>query len=117
MKGQGKNKGIVYLVSNPGFPDWVKVGMITPKKVAALGEKSALENRLKELSGTNVPLPFKQHYALALEDARGAESLIHKAYDGVRANGREFFKIDPDSVRVMMEMVKKRVRRRRSQAG
>ncbi|MBE8158754.1 MAG: GIY-YIG nuclease family protein [Betaproteobacteria bacterium] len=88
-------KGIVYLVSNPCFPDYVKIG-----------KTDDLRQRLKVLSGTNVPEPFELHYAINVEDAAGTERRLHRAFDKMRPNkNREFFEIDPDSARAAMELI------------
>ena len=93
-----ESKGIVYLASNPCFPDWVKVGVVESCDVAKL------KRRLKQHSGTNVPEPFELHYAVIVDNPIGEEEHLLAAYDGVRENKkREFLKIDPDSVRVAME--------------
>ena len=41
------NKDFVYLLSNASIPNWVKIG-----------RTQSLENRLKQLYNTSVPLPF-----------------------------------------------------------
>ena len=46
--------GIVYLLTNPVMPGLVKIGMTTQKEI---------EQRMKELYTTGVPLPFECQFA------------------------------------------------------
>ena len=46
-----KNYGIVYLLTNPCMPGIVKIGKTS---------RTDLQNRMKELYTTGVPVPFEQ---------------------------------------------------------
>ena len=96
MGGDGKimmdrNKGYVYILTNPSFKDdWVKIG------------KSSREVnvRSKELDNTAVPLPFSIFATLETAKYNEAEKFIHKMIDMVAPDirirkGREFFNITP----------------------
>ena len=46
--------GLVYVLTNSGMPGMVKIGMT---------QRADLEQRMKELYGTGVPVPFECAYA------------------------------------------------------
>jgi len=80
--------GIVYVLSNPAFDNYVKVGRTID-----------LEQRLKQLDNTSVPLPFRCVYAVQVEDEIAVEKLVHQAFADVRVRStREFFEIDAQRV-------------------
>lgn len=79
---------IVYVLTNPAFESYVKIG-----------RTSDLEQRLKNLDNTSVPLPFRCEFAVEVEDDVSVERLLHQAFadNRVRSN-REFFEIDASRV-------------------
>lgn len=80
--------GVVYVLTNSAFEDYVKVGRTTN-----------LEQRLKQLDNTSVPLPFRCVYAVEVEDDSLVEKLVHQAFADHRTRTtREFFEIDPQRV-------------------
>lgn len=85
-----KNKGYVYILTNPSFrEDWVKIGK-TSKSV---------EQRVRDLDGTAVPLPFKIYATLKTVKYSEVEKAVHETIDSltdkrIRQN-REFFNITP----------------------
>jgi hypothetical protein len=80
--------GIVYVLVNPAFDNYVKVGRTTN-----------LEQRLRSLDNTSVPLPFRCVYAVEVVDEVAVERLVHAAFADHRTRtGREFFEIDPQRV-------------------
>jgi len=80
--------GIVYVLSNPAFDSYVKVGRTID-----------LEQRLKQLDNTSVPLPFRCVFAIEVEDEVAVERLVHQAFADVRVRTtREFFEIDAQRV-------------------
>lgn len=85
-----KKQGYVYILTNPSFrEDWVKIGK-TSKSV---------EQRVKDLDGTAVPLPFQIYATLKTSKYAQAEKVIHETIDSltdkrIRQN-REFFNITP----------------------
>lgn len=81
---------IIYIAVNPAMPDYVKIGKTS---------KGRLSQRIKELSGSNVPFPFEPVYACSVPKNRKAEKLIHKVFDKDRVPKKEFFKISPDRAR------------------
>lgn len=80
---------IVYVLINEAMPWYVKVGFTT----------TSVEQRLRELDTTSVPLPFECYYAAIVNNAREVEKLLHNAFldHRIRSN-REFFGISPDRV-------------------
>ena len=79
---------IVYVLSNPAFDRYVKVG-----------RTSDLEQRLRQLDNTSVPLPFRCEFAIEVDDEVEAERLVHQAFADVRVrSSREFFEIEPQRV-------------------
>src|SRR5690554_1270145 len=86
-----KNKGYVYILTNPSFrDDWVKIGK----------SKRLPEVRSRELYNTAVPLPYEVYATLYTERYNEAEKMIHNMIDiisDLRINkSREFFNIDPE---------------------
>jgi len=80
--------GIVYVLSNPAFDNYVKVGRTID-----------LEQRLKQLDNTSVPLPFRCVFAVQVDDEIAVEKLVHQAFADVRVRStREFFEIDAQRV-------------------
>lgn len=79
---------MVYVLVNPAFDNYVKIGRTTN-----------LEQRLRTLNNTSVPLPFRCVYAVEVEDDVNVERLVHNAFADHRTRaGREFFEIDPQRV-------------------
>ena len=79
---------VVYVLVNPAFDSYVKVGRTTN-----------LEQRLRSLDNTSVPLPFRCVFAVDVEDDASVERLVHNAFADHRVrSGREFFEIDPQRV-------------------
>lgn len=85
-----KEPGYVYILTNPSFKgDWVKIGK-TSKTV---------EQRVKDLDGTAVPLPFEIYATLKTRKYSEVEKVVHDTIDSltdkrIRQN-REFFNITP----------------------
>ena len=81
--------GIVYVLVNPAFENYVKVGHTTN-----------LEQKLRSLDNTSVPLLFRCVYAVEVgDDFSSVDRLVHAAFADHRTrSGREFFEIDPQRV-------------------
>ena len=88
------NEGIVYVLINEAFDGYVKIG-----------KTINLEQRLKQLDNTSVPLPFRCVYAVKVPDMDAIERLAQKAFADhrVRSN-REFFEIDPSRIISALKM-------------
>lgn len=91
---------IVYILENPFMPDIIKIGFT---------EKS-LEKRLSSLYNSSVPVPFECYFAAEVDDARDIESLLHQAFGDLRVNNsREFFRVSPENVRILLERFGKEI--------
>jgi len=76
---------IYYVLSNPAFNGYIKLGKT----------KGKLMKRLKELDNASVPLPFECEYAMEVEN-ENIEELIYQTFSDSRVrSNREFFKLDP----------------------
>ena len=86
---------IVYVMTNEAMPGYVKIG-----------KTKNLEQRIKDLDKTNVPLPFECFYACTVEDMDFVETQIHDAFADrrVRSN-REFFRIASERVVAALKLV------------
>ncbi len=73
------------------MPGYVKVGFTSREDV---------EQRVRELDTTSVPLPFECYYAAEVEDnGKDVEKLLHDAFADNRVrSSREFFEIAPERV-------------------
>lgn len=88
---------IVYVLTNPAMPGLVKIGMTSQNDV---------ENRLKQLYTTGVPVPFECIFACKVKDAIEVERALHFAYGDFRINqNREFFKINAERVIVILKLL------------
>ena len=88
---------IVYVLTNPAMPGLVKIGMTSQADV---------ENRLRQLYTTGVPVPFECNFACQVKDADSVESALHFAFGDFRINqNREFFKISAERVIAILKLV------------
>ncbi len=79
----------VYILTNESMPGYIKIGMTTRPVL----------DRMRELDGTNLPLPFECYYACSVEDARREELWLHNIFEDRRVrDNREFFLLDPERV-------------------
>lgn len=91
------SEGWVYLVTNEAMPGYVKIG---------LTQQDDVTTRLKQLDTTAVPLPFECHYAARVPDCAKVERTLHFVFGDHRTRkGREFFRINPDLAKAIIEMV------------
>ena len=85
-----KEPGYVYILTNPSFrEDWVKIGMT-----------QNMEERLRTLDTTALPLPFKKYATMKTVKYQVAEKHVHHYIERftnlrIRAN-REFFNVTPE---------------------
>ena len=85
-----KEPGYVYILTNPSFrEDWVKIG-----------KTKNMEERLKALDNTSVPLPFEVFATLKTSKYNEAEKLVHRYIERFTSlrirNNREFFNVKPE---------------------
>ena len=90
--------GIVYCLENTEMPDIVKIG-----------QTADIEQRLRELDNTSVPVPFTCVLALEVDDHVGAERLLHEAFSDHRVRkSREFFRVNAQRVVAAMKLTRGR---------
>ena len=76
---------IVYILINEAMPGYVKIGRTTN-----------LEQRIRSLDTSSIPLPFECFYACTVKDAAFVEKQLHDAFLDHRVrSSREFFEISP----------------------
>lgn len=81
---------IVYVLTNEALEGMVKIGRTT----------TSVEQRIKELDNTSIPLPFQCFYAGEVVDSRIVEARLHRIFADKRIRiNREFFRVDPNQVR------------------
>jgi hypothetical protein len=79
---------IIYILINEAMPGYVKIG-----------RTSNLEQRIRSLDTTSVPLPFECFYACTVRDANFVEKQLHDTFLDHRVrSSREFFEISPERV-------------------
>lgn len=89
---------IVYVLTNAAMPGLVKIGKTTQFEV---------EDRMKQLYGTGVPVPFDCAFACQVKDASEVEKALHFAFGNNRINpNREFFKLEPERVIAVLKLLK-----------
>lgn len=87
-------KGFLYILSNPAFPDLLKIGW---------SQKVPTE-RAVELFTTGVPAPFEVVYYCLTEGDEGTEGRIHETLYGYRyREDREFFRVTVAEARAVIE--------------
>ena len=90
MATKEEKPGYVYILTNPSFrEDWVKIGMT-----------QNMEERLRTLDNTALPLPFKKYATLQTVKYQKAEKHVHHSIERftnlrIRDN-REFFNVKPE---------------------
>lgn len=83
-----KTKGIAYILTNLSMPNYIKIGVTT----------TTVQERMRSLDCTSVPLPFACHFAIEVNDVFYVEKLIRKVFKDCRTRkNREFFTISPES--------------------
>ena len=81
---------IVYVLTNEAMDGLVKIGRTS----------TSVEQRIKELDNTSIPLPFQCFFAGEVQDSVKTESLLHSTFSDKRVrNNREFFRVDANQVR------------------
>ena len=91
------SEGFVYILTNAAMPGFVKIGMSAQADVS---------ERVRQLDNTSAPLPFEVYYAARVPDCRRVERTLHFVFGERRARlNREFFRIDPDLAKAVIELV------------
>ena len=77
---------VIYILINESMPGYVKIG-----------RTNNLEQRIRSLDTTGVPLPFECFYACQVIDSQFVERQLHDAFLDHRVrSSREFFEISPE---------------------
>lgn len=88
--------GIIYILTNEAMPGYIKIGFTT----------GTLDERLKQLDRTGVPLPFEVYYTCEVEKAHEDEHWLHAIFSDHRIrDSREFFKMDPERVIIALRRI------------
>lgn len=88
-------KEIIYILINESMPGYVKIGRTTN-----------LEQRIRSLDTTGVPLPFECFYACTVNDSAFVEKQLHDAFLDHRVrSSREFFEISPERALAALKLV------------
>jgi hypothetical protein len=89
--------GIVYILTNEAMPGYVKIG---------LTQQDDVGDRVRQLDNTSIPIPFECYFAAHVPDCRKVERTLHFVFGERRARrNREFFTIDPDLAKAIIELV------------
>lgn len=101
-KSDMEKQGYVYILTNPSFKeDWVKIGK----------SSISVEQRVKQLDGTAVPLPFEIYATMRTSKYNEAEKLIHNfisMFTNLRIrDNREFFNVKPEKALEIFRQVAK----------
>lgn len=89
--------GYVYLLTNAAMPGLVKIGKT---------DKDDVNERIRQLYTTAVPLPFELEYACRVDNFSEVESALHVAFGPQRINiNREYFSIDPEQAKVILKLL------------
>ncbi|MCL1892076.1 MAG: GIY-YIG nuclease family protein [Alphaproteobacteria bacterium] len=87
--------GIIYILTNDAMSGIIKIGITTD-----------LEQRMKTLDTTGVPMPFRCHYAVEVDGYEKKEKHIHDGFSDHRIRpNREFFKLSPERAVSILKML------------
>lgn len=90
---------IVYVLTNEAMDGLVKIGLTT----------TSVEERIKQLDNTSLPLPFQCFYAAEVANAAIVESKLHKIFADKRVRtNREFFRVAANQVREAIQLAELR---------
>lgn len=86
---------MIYILINESMPGYVKIG-----------KTNTLEQRIRSLDTTGVPLPFECFYACKVKDAPFVERQLLDAFMDRRVrSSREFFEIAPERAVAILKLV------------
>ncbi len=85
---------IIYILINEAMPGYIKIGRTTN-----------LEQRMRSLDTTSVPLPFECFFACTVSDSNFVERQLHDAFADQRVrSSREFFELAPERVLAALKL-------------
>lgn len=92
-----KDRGYVYVMSNPSMPNLLKIGVT----------QNSVEERKRNLSQhTGVPTPFQVEYECEVEDCYGIEKSIKSIFAPCRVNPKkEFYNVNVPQVVALLQLV------------
>lgn len=91
--------GIIYVLVNQAMPGLIKIGRTSEN----------IENRMRQLDTSGVPLPFECFYAAEVADPATVEHALHEASEDHRVRrNREFFELSPDKPKVIIKLMQLR---------
>ena len=95
------NAGIVYVLSNPAMPNYLKIGITRGDSPEDVGR------RMKGLNTTSVPLAFECEFAALVDNYEQVEKALHTAFGDYRkATNREFFhELEAFRVKAVLELL------------
>ena len=86
---------IVYVLTNEAMEGLVKIGRTG----------TSVEQRIRELDNTSLPLPFQCFYAAEVTNSILVEGKLHRIFSDKRIRtNREFFRADPNQVREAIQL-------------
>lgn len=86
---------IVYVLTNEAMEGMVKIGRTT----------TSVEQRIRELDNTSIPLPFQCFYAAEVGNSSLVEGKLHRIFSDKRIrSNREFFRVDANQVREAIQL-------------
>ena len=104
------SKGVIYILTNPSFPEYIKIGYATD-----------LEKRLKQLNRSEtIPFAFRA-YAVYETDNALTDKELHKLIDSLNAGLRsietfdgkervkEFYAMSPEDAYAILESIAKKL--------
>ena len=97
---KSNTKGIVYVLTNPAMPKIVKIGLTT---------RGDIEQRMRELFTTGVPVPFECVFACDVDNCEEVVKALHIAFGPNRINPkREFFSIESEQPIAILRLFQKK---------
>jgi hypothetical protein len=88
---------IVYVLTNEAMEGMVKIGRTT----------TSVEQRIRELDNTSMPLPFQCFYAAEVGNSLLVEGKLHRIFSDKRIrSNREFFRADANQVKEAIQLLK-----------
>ena len=81
-------EGYVYIITNPAWPDVVKIGLTT---------RSAVAERVRQLNTADPLRSFRVWYFAKFNDAPAVERAMHRRFIRSWVNG-EWFRVNPATV-------------------
>ena len=85
----------IYILTNEAMPGLIKIGKTS----------NTVAQRMRELDGSGIPLPFQCYYAARVDNALFVETRLHKAFGDFRVRtNREFFRLDPFRAQSAVEL-------------